>query len=72
MQAARPLLSACWRIYHFGWHGGALGVTQPRLGDLRLIVYNFQEGVNLIFFSLYEMFVGHKQLGLQGQQDLNA
>ena len=65
-------MSACWCIYHCGCHGGALGVTQPRLGDLRLIVTSFQEGVHLISFSLAEVFVGHKELGLPCQEDLNA
>jgi hypothetical protein len=65
-------MSACWRIYHCGCHGGALGITQPRLGDLRLIVTSFKEGVDLISFNLAEMFVGHGQLRLAGQEALNS
>ena len=50
------------------------GVFVPiqQLGDLRLIVSGFHEGVNLISFSLAEVFVGHKQLRLPGQEALNA
>lgn len=40
--------------------------------DLSLIVSGFHEGVNLISFSLAEVFVGHKQLRLPGQEALNA
>ena len=42
------------------------------LGNLRLIVSSFHEGVNLISFSLAEVFVFHKQLRLPGQEALNA
>jgi hypothetical protein len=37
-----------------------------------LIVSDFHEGVNLISFSLAEVFVFHKQLRLPGQKALNA
>ena len=43
-----------------------------QLGDLRLIVSGFHKGMNLISFSLAEVFVGHKQLRLPGQEALNA
>ena len=39
---------------------------------LILIVSSFHEGVNLISFSLAEVFVFHKQLRLPGQEALNA
>jgi hypothetical protein len=39
---------------------------------LRLIVSGFHNGVSLIYFSLAEVFVGHKQLRLSGQEALNA
>jgi len=39
---------------------------------LRLIVSGFHEGMNLISFSLAEVFVGHGQLRLAGQEALNA
>ena len=39
---------------------------------LSLIVSSFHEGVNLISFSLAEVFVFHKQLRLPGQEALNA
>jgi hypothetical protein len=42
------------------------------LGYLRLIVSGFHKGVNLISFSLAEMFVGHGQVRLAGQEALNA
>jgi hypothetical protein len=35
-------------------------------------VSGFHEGVNLISFSLAEVFVFHKQLRLPGQEALNA
>jgi hypothetical protein len=38
--------------------------------DLSLIVSGFHEGVNLISFSLAEVFVFHKQLRLPGQENL--
>jgi hypothetical protein len=50
--------------------GGLVPIQQ--LGDLRLIVSGFHKGVNLISFSLAEVFVGHKQLRLPGQEALNA
>ena len=50
--------------------GGLVPVQQ--LGYLSLIVSGFHEGVNLISFSLAEVFVGHKQLRLPGQEALNA
>ena len=50
---------------------GGLASVQ-HLGYLRLIVSSFHEGVNLISSSLAEMFVGHKQLRLPGQEALNA
>jgi hypothetical protein len=42
------------------------------LGYLRLIVSGFHKGVNQISFSLAEVFVGHGQLRLPGQEALNA
>ena len=50
--------------------GGLVPIQQ--LGDLSLIVSGFHEGVNLISFSLAEVFVFHKQLRLPGQEALNA
>jgi hypothetical protein len=50
--------------------GGLVPIQQ--LGDLRLIVSGFHKGMNLISFSLAEVFVGHKQLRLPGQEALNA
>ena len=47
-------------------------VPIEQLGNLRLIVSSFHEGVNLISFSLAEVFVFHKQLRLPGQEALNA
>ena len=47
-------------------------VSVQHLGYLRLIVSGFHEGVNLISFNLAEVFVGHKQLRLPGQEALNA
>jgi hypothetical protein len=35
-------------------------------------VTSFQEGVHLISFSLAEVFVGHKKLGLPSEEALNA
>ena len=44
-----------------------------QLGDLRLILPGFHKGMNMISFSLAEMFVGHKQIRLPGQDEaLNA
>jgi hypothetical protein len=37
-----------------------------------LIVSGFHKGVDLISFNLAEMFVGHGQLRLAGQEALNA
>jgi len=37
-------------------------VTIQQLGYLSLILFSFHEGVNLISFSLAELFVFHKQL----------
>ncbi len=45
--------------------GGLVPVQQ--FGTLRLIVSGLHERVNLISFSLAEVFVGHKQLRLQVQ-----
>ena len=50
--------------------GGLVPIQQ--LGDLRLIMSGFYEGVNQISFSLTVVFVGHKQLRLQSQKALNA
>ena len=50
--------------------GGLVPVQQ--FGNLRLIVSGLHERVNLISFSLAEVFVGHKQLRLPGQEALNA
>ena len=50
--------------------GGLAPIQQ--LGYLRLIVSGFHEGLNLISFSLAEVFVFHKQLRLPGQEALNA
>jgi hypothetical protein len=47
-------------------------VTDHRHGDRRLIVSGLHERVNLISFSWAEVFVGHKQLRLPGQEALNA
>jgi len=46
---------------------GALPHDAQRFGALRLIVSGFHEGVNLMSFSLAEVFVGHKLLRLPGQ-----
>ena len=54
----------------FPANGGLVPIEQ--LGNLRLIVSNFHDGVNLISFSLAEVFVFHKQLRLPGQEALNA
>ena len=50
--------------------GGLVPIQQ--LGDMRLIVSSFHEGVKMISFSLAEVFVGHKQLRLPSQEALNA
>ena len=50
---------------------GGLGAFK-HLGDLRLLVFGFHKGVYLISFSLAEVFVGHGQLRLAGQEALNA
>ena len=52
----------------------AYGEPMPiqQFGFLRLIVWGFHEGANLISFSLAEMFVGHKQLLVLGQKALDA
>jgi hypothetical protein len=50
--------------------GGLVSVQY--LGYLRMIVSGFHEGVNLISFSLAEVFVGHGQLRLPDQEALNA
>jgi hypothetical protein len=50
--------------------GGLVPVQQ--FGNLRLIAPGLHEHVNLISFSLAEVFVGHKQLRLPGQEALNA
>ena len=50
--------------------GGLVPVQQ--FGYLRLIVSGFHKGMNLISFSLAEVFVGHKQLRLPSQEALNA
>ena len=51
-------------------NGGLVPIQ--KLGYLSLIVSSFHEGVNLISFSLAEVFVFHKQLRLPGQEALNA
>jgi hypothetical protein len=51
-------------------YGGLVPVQQ--FGNLRLIVSGLHERVNLISFSLAEVFVGHKQLCLLGQGALTA
>lgn len=50
--------------------GGLVSIQQ--LGNLSLIVSGFHKGVDLISFNLAEMFVGHGQLRLAGQEALNA
>ena len=55
---------------HLPADGGLVPVQQ--FGNLRLIVSGLHERVNLISFSLAEVFVGHKQLRLPGQEALNA
>ena len=55
---------------HLPVDGGLVPVQQ--FGNLRLIVSGLHERVNLISFSLAEVFVGHKQLRLPGQEALNA
>ena len=50
--------------------GGLVSIQQ--LGNLSLIVSCFHKGVDLISFNLAEMFVGHGQLRLAGQEALNA
>ena len=50
--------------------GGLVLIQQ--FSDMRLIVAVFHESVNLISCSMAEVFVGHKQLRLQGQEALNA
>ena len=47
-------------------------VPAQQFGNLRLIVSGLHERVNLISFSLAEVFVGHTQLRLPGQEALNA
>ena len=49
------------------------GVLVPvqQFGNLRLIMSSIHERVNLISFSLAEVFVGHKQLRLPDQEALN-
>ena len=47
-------------------------VSIQQLGNLSLIVSGFHKGVDLISFNLAEMFVGHGQLRLAGQEALNA
>ena len=51
---------------------GGRSMPIQQLGCLRLIVSGFHEGVNLLSFSLAEVFVGHKQLRLPGQEALSA
>ncbi len=50
--------------------GGLVPIQQ--FGYLRSIVSCFHEGINLISFSLAEVFVFQKQLRLPGQDALNA
>jgi len=50
--------------------GGLVPVQQ--FGYLRLIVSGFHKGVNLISFSLAEVYLGHGQLRLAGQEALDA
>ena len=47
-------------------------VSIQQLGDLSLNVFGFHKGVDLISLNLAEMFVGHGQLRLAGQEALNA
>ena len=47
-------------------------VSIQQLGNLSLIVSSFHKGVDLISFHLAEMFIGHRQLRLAGQEALNA
>ena len=47
-------------------------VSVQQFGTLRLIESGFHERMNLISLSLAEVFVGHKQLRLPGQEALNA
>jgi len=49
-----------------------LFTTLAMTAYLRLIVSGLHERVNLIAFSSAEVFVGHKQLRLPGQEALNA
>ena len=49
------------------------GLVKVQLfGYIRIIVYGFHVEVNLISFSLAEMFVGHKELRMLGQEALNS
>jgi len=47
-------------------------VSVQQFGYLRLIVSGFHKGVNLISFSLAEVFLFNKQLRLAGQEALNT
>jgi len=47
-------------------------VTSQQFGYFRMIKSVFYKGVNLISFGLAEVFVGHGQLCLAGQEALNA
>lgn len=51
--------------------GGRL-ISAKHFGYLRLIMFGFHEGVNLISLSLAEVTVCHKQLRLAVQEALNA
>jgi hypothetical protein len=54
-------VTSCARVAtQLSTDGGFVPVKQS--GYLRLVVSGFHEGVNLISFSLAEVFVGHKQL----------
>jgi len=48
------------------------GTITQQLGYLSLIMSGYQGGVNLMSFSLAEVFVFHGQLRLPGQEALNA
>jgi hypothetical protein len=47
-------------------------VPVQKFGNLRLILSGLHERVNLISFSLAEVFEGHKQLRMTGQEALNT
>jgi hypothetical protein len=47
-------------------------VSLKQLGSLDLVVSSFDESVNLISFSLDDVFLFHKQLRPAGQDALNS